>query len=102
MVSVEPGERIWRGIGSIPESGYHLREEYGRFDADRLFNLHDISADESPDCIAGEILTGNKKPYECGAFGTLCKPENPLGAPMVSSEGACAAYYRYNVTMQSG
>lgn len=96
----EPGERTWRGIGTIPESGYRLRESYRMFDAEQLFDMKDISAEESPECIAGEILTGNKKPHECSAFGSLCKPEKPLGAPMVSSEGACAAYYKYSLTRQ--
>ena len=94
----EPGDRSWRGIGPIPGSGYHLRGNYERFDADRLFNLKGVKAEEPEICIAGEILTGNKKPYECIAFGTQCKPEKPLGAPMVSAEGACAAYYKYSIT----
>lgn len=94
----EIGDRNWRGIGPIPGSGYHLREKYKRFDADLLFDLKGIEAEEPAICIAGEILTGNKKPYECSAFGTLCKPEKPLGAPMVSSEGACAAYFKYSIT----
>ena len=92
----EPGDRTWRGIGNIPESGYHLREKYKRYDAEQLFDLKEISAKESEICIAGEILTGIKKPFECSAFGTGCNPETPLGAPMVSAEGACAAYYKYS------
>ena len=76
-------------------SGYALRPELSQFDAERRFEVGDITAQESPECIAGEILKGLKKPNECGAFGTRCTPEHPLGAPMVSSEGACAAYYHY-------
>jgi hydrogenase expression/formation protein HypD len=92
----EPGDRTWRGIGNIPLSGFHLRERYERFDAGTLPGIEGIHASESEHCIAGEILTGIRKPHECSAFGTLCTPEKPLGAPMVSSEGACAAYYKYN------
>ena len=88
-------DRQWRGIGPIPSSGYGLRPEFGAFDAEQRFDVADLTAQESPLCIAGEILQGNKKPRECGAFGTECTPERPLGAPMVSSEGACAAYYAY-------
>lgn len=91
----EPCDRPWRGIGEIPESGYRLREELARFDAERRFDVGDIVAQESPDCIAGEILQGLKKPHECAAFGNKCTPEHPLGAPMVSTEGACSAYYSY-------
>jgi hydrogenase expression/formation protein HypD len=91
----EPSDRQWRGIGVIPQSGFRLRAAYHEYDAELKFELKDIEAKESELCIAGEILTGQKKPGECRAFGTLCKPEKPLGAPMVSSEGACAAYYRY-------
>ncbi len=91
----KPGDRTWRGIGNIPKSGYHLRERYRRFDAGTLPGIEWIHASESTHCIAGEILTGIKKPHECSAFGKLCTPEKPLGAPMVSSEGACAAYYKY-------
>lgn len=94
----EVGDRTWRGIGPIPGSGYHLREKYKQFDAEQLFDLKENKADEPEICIAGEILMGNKKPVDCQAFGTLCKPEKPLGAPMVSSEGACAAYYKYRIT----
>jgi hydrogenase expression/formation protein HypD len=90
-------DRKWRGIGTIPRSGYRLREEYATFDAEKIFRVEEISAPESPDCIAGAVLRGWKKPYECPAFGRSCTPEHPLGAPMVSSEGACAAYYHYRV-----
>jgi hydrogenase expression/formation protein HypD len=88
-------DRQWRGIGLIPNSGYRLRPEFAAFDAEQRFGVTGVTAQESPLCIAGQILQGLKKPYECSAFGSLCRPEHPLGAPMVSSEGACAAYYSY-------
>jgi hydrogenase expression/formation protein HypD len=88
-------DRKWRGIGEIPSSGYRLRPELRRFDAEQRFDVGKIVAQESPECIAGDILRGQKKPHECSAYGTKCTPEHPLGAPMVSSEGACAAYYLY-------
>ncbi len=88
-------DRAWRGIGTIPASGYRLRPEFAAFDAEQRFGVAGVTAQESPLCIAGQILRGLKKPHECSAFGTVCKPEHPLGAPMVSSEGACAAYYQY-------
>ena len=87
--------RKWRGIGEIPASGLALREAYAKFDAERRFDVAGIAAEEPAECIAGEILQGHKKPHDCPAFGVYCTPERPLGAPMVSSEGACAAYYRY-------
>ncbi|HTL74247.1 MAG TPA: hydrogenase formation protein HypD [bacterium] len=87
--------RKWRGIGEIPQSGLGLAAEYAAFDADKKFGLTEHRVDEPTDCIAGLILQGHKKPHECPAFGTICTPEHPLGATMVSSEGACAAYYRY-------
>jgi hydrogenase expression/formation protein HypD len=89
-------DRQWRGIGTIPRSGYRLRPEYASLDAEVRFGVGAVQAHESPLCIAGQILQGVKKPHECSAFGVLCTPEHPLGAPMVSSEGACAAYYRYH------
>lgn len=88
-------DRQWRGIGLIPASGYCLRASWAEFDAERRFDLSGVAAQESPICIAGQILQGLKKPPQCPAFGTQCTPEHPLGAPMVSSEGACAAYYQY-------
>ena len=91
----EVTDRKWRGIGTIPLSGYRLREEFAAFDAEKIFDVGTISAMESPLCIAGLVLQGLKKPHQCSAFGTQCTPEHPLGAPMVSSEGACAAYYHY-------
>ncbi len=92
----DPGcDRSWRGIGDIPESGYRLRRELASFDAESRFDVTDLSTEESPKCMAGQVLQGHKKPGECSEFAAGCTPEHPLGAPMVSSEGACAAYYRY-------
>jgi hydrogenase expression/formation protein HypD len=88
-------DRQWRGIGVIPASGLGLREEFAAFDAERKFGLEGIRADEPEECMAGDVLRGRIKPVECPAFGNKCTPENPLGAPMVSSEGACAAYYNF-------
>jgi hydrogenase expression/formation protein HypD len=88
-------DRQWRGIGLIPGSGWRLRPELERFDAERRFDVGGLTARESEVCIAGEILKGLKKPPACAAFGRECRPEHPLGAPMVSSEGACSAYHRY-------
>ncbi len=87
--------RKWRGVGEIEHSGLGLRDEYKEYDAELKFDVGSITAEESPECIAGLVLRGIKKPNECSAFGTKCTPEKPLGAPMVSSEGACAAYYKY-------
>jgi len=89
------GPRKWRGIGEIPQSGLGLAAAYAAFDAERKFGVADRRVEEPPDCVAGLILQGLKKPHECPAFGNPCTPEHPLGATMVSSEGACAAYYRY-------
>lgn len=91
----EVGDKAWRGIGVIPKSGFHLCEEFHDFDAERRFGLQHVEVLESPDCIAGQILRGLQKPFDCPAFRTTCTPEHPLGAPMVSSEGACAAYFRF-------
>ncbi len=91
----EPCDRQWRGIGLIPMSGWKLRPAYQAYDAEIKFEVQDIHTRESEICISGLILQGIKKPLECPAFGTLCTPQNPLGATMVSSEGACSAYYRY-------
>ncbi len=88
-------DRKWRGIGVIPSSGWQLRPEYSSFDAESRFSVGQIQPEESPKCIAGQILQGLKKPNQCPAFNNECSPEHPLGATMVSSEGACAAYYRY-------
>jgi hydrogenase expression/formation protein HypD len=88
-------DQKWRGIGVIPNSGLCLRDEYADFNAENRFNIGHIQTQESEICIAGEILVGQKKPPQCEAFGTICTPQNPLGATMVSSEGACAAYFRF-------
>jgi hydrogenase expression/formation protein HypD len=88
-------DRQWRGIGMIPMSGWKLRKELQSFDAEARFNVENIQTKESEICISGLILQGQKKPFECPAFRSVCTPQNPLGATMVSSEGACAAYYRY-------
>lgn len=87
--------RKWRGIGPIPASGLCLKDSYALFDAEKQFDLEMIRAEEPSECISAEVLLGLKKPTECPAFGTRCTQERPLGAPMVSSEGACAAYYQY-------
>jgi hydrogenase expression/formation protein HypD len=91
----EPCDRAWRGVGEIPGSGYQLREEFAAFDALRIFDLGKITAREPEICISGLILQGARRPPDCPAFGGQCTPETPLGATMVSSEGACAAYYNY-------
>lgn len=88
-------DRKWRGIGTILASGFQIRKKYAAFDASLKFSVGDIQTNESPDCISGIILQGLKKPTECPAFGTTCTPAHPLGATMVSSEGACAAYHQY-------
>jgi hydrogenase expression/formation protein HypD len=88
-------DRQWRGVGPIPRSGLGLRPEFADFDAELRFGLGDIVVSEPAECHAGEVLRGTLKPYQCPAFGTRCTPEHPLGAPMVSSEGACAAYFNY-------
>ncbi len=89
-------DREWRGIGTIPQSGYEVREKFADYDAKKKFDVNIPQAVECEDCIAGLVLKGQKKPHECSQFGKTCTPENPLGAPMVSSEGACAAYYHYS------
>jgi hydrogenase expression/formation protein HypD len=88
-------DRQWRGIGTIPMSGLGLRDEFAAFDAERKFALESITASEPAECRAGDVLRGRIKPVQCPAFGRSCTPERPLGAPMVSSEGACAAYYNF-------
>lgn len=92
----EVGDREWRGIGKIPNSGYQLSEKYRDFDSEAKFGISSITTPENPKCIAGQILKGIKKPHQCNQFGKACTPSNPLGAPMVSSEGACAAYYHFS------
>uniref|UniRef100_A0AAU2JVN8 Hydrogenase formation protein HypD n=1 Tax=Streptomyces sp. NBC_00049 TaxID=2903617 RepID=A0AAU2JVN8_9ACTN len=91
----EVTDRAWRGIGVIPDSGWRLSPRYREFDAEHRFSVTDINTLEPAECRSGEVLQGLIKPHECEAFGTLCTPRNPLGATMVSSEGACAAYYLY-------
>jgi hydrogenase expression/formation protein HypD len=91
----EIADQKWRGIGMIPRSGLKLRPEYAAYDANEIFDLQLISADEAAECISAQVLQGLKKPTDCPAFAIRCTPENPLGAPMVSAEGACAAYYHY-------
>ena len=87
--------RKWRGVGEIPQSGLGLSEPYEAFDAEKRFGVAEMRVEESPDCLSGLVLQGKIRPHECPAFGTRCTPEHPLGATMVSSEGACAAYDRY-------
>jgi hydrogenase expression/formation protein HypD len=89
--------RKWRGVGEIPQSGLGLRAAYAEFDAEQRFGVAAYTAEEDSECISGLVLRGVKKPHECPAFGTRCTPERPLGAPMVSTEGACAAYFRYRL-----
>ena len=96
----EVSDREWRGIGNIPGSGYELREAFSGFDARLKFSVDIPKAEESTECIAGLVLKGIKKPHECPQFGKKCSPQTPLGAPMVSSEGACAAYYHFSQAME--
>jgi hydrogenase expression/formation protein HypD len=91
----EISDQKWRGLGEIPQSGLRMREEYTSYDANLLFELEEMSVDEPAECVSAQVLMGLKKPTDCAAFGKRCTPENPLGAPMVSSEGACAAYFHY-------
>lgn len=88
-------DRKWRGVGEIPQSGLGLQEKYSAYDAEMRFGVARLTAEEDSECISGSVLRGIRKPYECPAFGTRCTPEHPLGATMVSSEGACAAYFQY-------
>jgi hydrogenase expression/formation protein HypD len=88
-------DRKWRGVGLIPKSGYRLTYEYQELDAERRFDVQELETRESSLCIAGRVLRGLAKPTECGAFGRECTPDTPLGATMVSAEGACAAYFAY-------
>ena len=88
-------DRSWRGIGIIPKSGYKLSYEFRDYDAERLFEVANIQTKEPAICISGQVLKGLKKPHDCPAFGKECTPQTPLGATMVSAEGACAAYYNY-------
>ena len=88
-------DRKWRGVGEIPQSGFGLRDKYSDYDAEARFGVARLTAEEDSECISGSILRGIRKPHECPAFGVRCTPERPLGATMVSSEGACAAYFQY-------
>jgi len=92
----ETGDQMWRGIGTIPGSGWRLKDSYARYDANRKFTIDIAQVKENEECIAGDVMKGIKKPYQCPHFGKECTPQNPLGAPMVSSEGACAAYYNFS------
>lgn len=91
----DTSDRKWRGVGTIANSGYKLRPEFAEHDAEKIFNVQEIDTCEPEICISGAILKGSKKPHDCPAFGSLCNPQHPLGATMVSAEGACAAYYAY-------
>jgi hydrogenase expression/formation protein HypD len=91
----EPADRVWRGIGPIPSSGWQLTQPFRKWDANTRFSLETIESEESCNCRAGDILRGAIKPSQCAAFGKACTPRTPLGAPMVSNEGACAAYFNY-------
>jgi hydrogenase expression/formation protein HypD len=91
----EVADQKWRGIGTIPLSGLRLRPEFSAHDAERAFGMAEIHVEEPPECISAQVLKGLRKPTDCPAFACRCTPESPLGAPMVSAEGACAAYYRY-------
>jgi hydrogenase expression/formation protein HypD len=95
-------DRKWRGVGLIPRSGFKLRDEYRDHDAERRFEVDAIQTQESSLCISGQILKGLKKPHDCPAFGKPCTPQTPLGATMVSAEGACAAYYTYGRHLHTG
>ena len=92
----DTSDRMWRGLSVIPNSGYSVSEGYADYDAIRKFDITIEHSPENAECIAGDIMKGISKPFDCPNFGTKCKPETPLGAPMVSSEGACAAYYHYS------
>jgi hydrogenase expression/formation protein HypD len=94
-------DREWRGIGNIPMSGYEVRPELSTYDANKKFHVDVEKVPESAECIAGLVLKGIKKPHECPQFGKKCTPQFPLGAPMVSSEGACAAYYHFSQAMEA-
>jgi len=91
----EVADRKWRGIGNIPMSGLRLRPEFAAFDAEKIYGVETLEAEEPAECISALVLQGLKKPVDCPAFATRCTPEQPLGAPMVSAEGACSAYYQY-------
>jgi hydrogenase expression/formation protein HypD len=93
-------DRNWRGLGSIPQSGYEVNERYQHYNARMKFQLHEQQVEDDAVCLSGAIMKGLKKPFECPHFGKACQPQHPLGAPMVSNEGACAAYYHYHLSKQ--
>ena len=95
--TLEPVDSEWRGLGVIPQSGYRLREEYAEFDARKKFSLPVIKGHPNPACRCGEVLQGKCTPEECPLFGKVCTPEHPVGACMVSGEGACSAFYKYKL-----
>ncbi|HSL90004.1 MAG TPA: hypothetical protein VK870_11935, partial [Ignavibacteriaceae bacterium] len=98
-------DRNWRGLGEIKNSGLRIRDEFNLFDAEKAFEINNVTSKEDERCISGEILQGLKKPNDCALFGNECNPNRPIGAPMVSSEGACAAYYSFrsvSKTMEHG
>ena len=97
----EVTDRLWRGMEIIPMSGYKVKDKYADYDATKKYKIDIEEAEENQECIAGEVMKGIKKPFECPQFGKKCKPTNPLGAPMVSSEGACAAYFHYSGLVES-
>jgi len=88
-------DKVWRGIGTISDSGFEVSEKYKNYNARVKFKISTGEAKEDETCISGDIMKGLKKPLDCPNFGKACKPEHPIGAPMVSSEGACAAYFHY-------
>ena len=94
-------DREWRGIGTIPASGFELQKDYRLYDANLKFDIQIEKAEESKECMAGQVLKGLIKPHECPQFGKKCTPTFPLGAPMVSSEGACAAYYHFSQALET-
>jgi len=91
----EPTDRAWRGIGIIAGSGWRLRPQFERYDAEKRYSVREMAVCESPLCRSGQVLQGHLKPSQCPAFGKECTPRTPLGATMVSSEGACAAYFQH-------
>jgi hydrogenase expression/formation protein HypD len=95
-------DRSWRGVGEIPRSGYALAPKYERFDAEKTFDVAELQVSEPEECRSGLVLQGRLRPPECPEFGTRCTPEHPLGATMVSTEGACAAYFHYGRTRREG
>jgi hydrogenase expression/formation protein HypD len=93
----QPTDSVWRGMGTIPDSGLHLRDEFVELDAEKQIPVDVEETKEHPECICGDVLRGEKTPADCTLFRRTCTPENPIGACMVSSEGNCAAYYKYSI-----